>query len=153
VRTAFAAFLFVATFSSPALARPEHVTAVHDGDTFSIAAKWGPYKLPFTVRLLATKGGIDTPEIGSRARCDAENESAIRARDFTKTMIDESHGLVWLRRVRHDKYGGRIDANAMVRIKGKLVSLGDSLVSAGLAVVYDGVGMRTEWCASREKQE
>lgn len=125
------------------------VLAVHDGDTFSLADTWTPYHLRFSVRLLASDGGIDTPEIGSRAQCERENALAVTARDFARARIAESGGRVWLERVAHDRNGGRILANVIVRINGVRQSLGDLLLGAGLAVRYNGTGARQDWCTSQ----
>ena len=141
----FLAFLMLATPLQAA--PPVTVLNVHDGDTFSLAVLWTPYKLRFSVRLLANDGGIDTPEIGSRAQCEQENQLAIQAREFAKARIAESGNQVWLERVSHDRNGGRILANAILRINNRRHSLGDLLIENNLAVRYNGTGERYDWCS------
>jgi endonuclease YncB( thermonuclease family) len=136
----------MALCAASASAKPERVTEVHDGDSFRLADRWTPYALPYSVRLLAIKGGIDTPEIGKAARCEAENSAAIAARDFARAAIEASGWTVWLRRVSHDRNGGRILADALVKVNGRKVSLGDMLIKAGHAVRYDGTSARMDWC-------
>lgn len=146
MRTLALAIALSTCAASPVLARAEKVASVHDGDTFRLIEKWTPYGLGFSVRLLASQGGIDTPEIGSRARCEAENAAAVRARDYAREIITASGMTVWLSRVSHDRNGGRILADATVKVGGKKRSLGDMLIEGGYAVAYNGTGARKDWC-------
>lgn len=113
------------------------VLAVKDGDTLAVELPGLPAPLnPVAVRVR----GIDTPETGGRARCDAERRLAARATAFTRSALQHGREIAfgapaW------DKYGGRIDAD--VWIDGEL--LGERLISAGLARPYDG-GKRKGWC-------
>lgn len=138
--------------ATPALAKPDVVMAVHDGDTFTIAGEWAVvigrkilHRIPgpVSIRVLASHGGIDTPEIGAKARCLAENAAAILARDNLRALIAANGGKVRLGLLRHDKYGGRLLANATT----KAGSLGDAQIAGGFAVAYSGAGPRTDWCA------
>lgn len=117
----------------------ETVTRLKDGDTFEIAANWSPYDLDWSVRVL----GIDTPEKGHLAKCDIERDRAARARALATRLLNESQGRVRLVRVKHDKYGGRIDAEVILA-NGE--SLGDELIAAGLARPYNGNGPKPNWC-------
>ena len=144
--------IVLALLASPVAARPMHVIAVHDGDTLTVEGQWAvmqgrkvALRIPggVNIRLLASHGGIDTPEIGAKARCEAENAAAVKARDNLKTMIAANGGTVEIGDVHHDKYGGRLLANPTV----KAGSLGDAQIAGGFAVAYDGTGPRHVWCA------
>lgn len=117
----------------------ETVAYVKDGDTFEIAAHWSPYDLKWSVRVL----GIDTPEKGYLAKCQREKDLSLRAKALATKLIEESGNMVTLRNVKHDKYGGRIDADVIL-VDGS--SLADHLLEAGLAKRYNGGGPKPNWC-------
>lgn len=119
--------------------RSETVTGVIDGDTLSIAAAWSPYRLTWKVRIR----GVDTPEKGYLAKCKRERELSISAVALTRSLVTNSGGQIWLRNVKHDKYGGRIVADVYTR-DGR--SVGDALLNAGLAKRYNGSGPKPSWC-------
>lgn len=144
--------IFTLLLAVPAAASPMRVVSVHDGDTLTVAGQWAildgrkvALRVPggVNLRLLASRGGIDTPEIGTKARCEAENAAAVKARDNLKAIIAANGGVVDLEAARHDKYGGRLLANPRV----KAGSLGDMQINGGFAVAYDGTGPRHQWCA------
>ncbi|MBL8808111.1 MAG: thermonuclease family protein [Rhodospirillales bacterium] len=83
---------------------------------------------------------IDTPELGSHARCAAEAELAERAKRFTADRL--AAGPVEIARDTarpRDRYGRTL---ATVRVQGS--DLGEALVAAGLARRWDG--RRHPWC-------
>lgn len=123
----------------PSPAGYEKVAYVKDGDTFEIAAEWSPYDLKWSVRVL----GIDTPEKGYRAKCEREKRMSAKATALTERLIQESGNNVRLERVKHDKYGGRINASVVLADGSRLE---DHLVQAGLAKLYNGGGPKPSWC-------
>lgn len=142
IRAAILSFLLVLSSLSYAIAASYHVTVtgVHDGDTFAIDTPWMEFKeLRFFVRVR----GVDTPESGAKARCRSERERADIATNRTRELIAQSGGVVELRDVRHDKYGGRLNAQVYL-LDGR--NLADVLISEGLARPYDGKGIRKGWC-------
>lgn len=81
---------------------------------------------------------IDTPETGSRARCQAERDLGNRATQQARALI--SSGDVELRPTgRIDRYGRTI---AFVLIDGR--DLGETLIASGLARPWRG--RREPWC-------
>lgn len=133
-----------AMFCIPAhAAPPEKVARVIDGDTFVLDAKWSPYPLVWQVRIL----GIDTPEKGHLAKCPEEAEHSKKAMKHTADMLFLAGNKATLTQVSHDKYGGRLDAKVTLRIDGKPVDLGESLIAAGYARPYSGEGPKPDWCA------
>lgn len=115
------------------------VIRVIDGDTFIFDAPWDPFGLEWKIRIR----GIDTPEKGYLAKCEREKELAARAKALAEEQITQSGGLVILTSVKHDKYGGRYDADVRL-LDG--TSLADSLLTARLAKLYNGGGPRPNWC-------
>ena len=87
---------------------------------------------------ITTGSRIDTPETGSRARCQAERDLGNRATQQARTLI--SSGDVELRPTgRIDRYGRAI---AFVLIDGR--DLGETLIANGLARPWRG--RREPWC-------
>lgn len=117
----------------------ERVKKVKDGDTLQLGAEWSPYDLEWSVRV----SGIDTPEKGTRAKCGRERDLSKQATDLTKKLVAESDNRVTLQQVKHDKYGGRLNA-VVVLSDGRV--LGDELLKAGLAKRYNGGGPKPNWC-------
>ena len=151
IRALTLALLLATCSGEHAYARPMRVLDVHDGDTITVAGDWAimagravALRIPgkVNIRLLASKGGIDTPEIGAKARCEAENAAANKARDNLRALIAANGGMVDIEKAHHDKYGGRLLANPRV----KTGSLGDAQIAGGFAAAYDGTGPRTDWC-------
>jgi micrococcal nuclease len=124
--------------ASEALAGPVRavVERVIDGDTVEVRASiWLGQSLTVRVRI----DGIDTPE--ARSPCADERRLAIMAREFLAQRVLNKevalHGVVY------DKFGGRVRAE----ISDAQGSVGDALLSAGLARPYHGE-QRQPWCAT-----
>ena len=111
------------------------VLAVIDGDTIAVSARiWIGQDVVTRVRIV----GVDTPEL--RGGCTRERALAVEARDFVVDAIDA--GVVMLRDIRYDKYGGRV----LARVEnGGGRDLAALLIAAGLGRPYDG-GARASWC-------
>lgn len=113
------------------------VLSVLDGDSLKVDLPGLPPELsPITVRIR----GIDAPEAGSKARCDAERERADRATAMLAALL--RGGTPVFSSPEWDKYGGRILAT--VTVNGENVA--DRLIAAHLARAYDGQGARQGWC-------
>lgn len=109
---------------------------VVDGDTIKVRLPGLPQELqPVQVRLR----GLDTPETGNRAKCEAERVRGERATAFLEAALRS--GQVTFSNLGWDRYGGRIDAT--VRVNGQDVA--DLLIEARLGRAYDG-GRRDGWC-------
>ena len=134
-------FLILFLLASPAHAQEFYVykpVKITDGDTIKLdVSKESPLikKLGLSVRIK----GIDTPEKGSKAKCDKENILGQQATVFTTYLIGNKELL--LSQVEWDKYGGRIVAN--VKVGG--VDIAQELLKKGLARVYNGEKKKS-WC-------
>ena len=110
---------------------PALVERVHDGDTLraTIDGRSEP------VRLL----GIDTPEIGDKARCPAEQAKAVAARDRLRALVAAAgdRRLCTAGRDRYDR------VLASLLLDGQDAS--ERLIAEGLGRPYDG-GRREGWC-------
>jgi endonuclease YncB( thermonuclease family) len=84
---------------------------------------------------------IDTPETGSRARCDAERALGDRATEAARTLVAHARQLELRPTGRLDRYGRTI---AFVLIDGR--DLGETLIAEGLARPWRG--RREPWCDS-----
>lgn len=113
------------------------ILAVIDGDTIRVRAANLPTPLD---HMLIRIRGIDTPEIGSKAKCLHEQEEAEKARRFTEQFLLQ--GNIQIEDLKWDKYGGRVLADLWVAGK----SLSEHLIKAQLGRPYDG-GKRRPWCA------
>jgi len=131
--------------TASAFAKPVEIVSVHDGDTLTVRGQWAVmdgrkvlFRVPgpVNVRLL----GIDTPEMGARAKCDAERAAADRARDNLRAM---AQGKADMGPASHDKYGGRLLAD--IKVNGR--SLSAAQIDGGYAVAYTGEGQKKDWCA------
>jgi endonuclease YncB( thermonuclease family) len=112
------------------------VTRVIDGDTFEVDAMFFPRELGnISVRV----ADIDTPEKKPRAKCEIEHALAMRATEFTKTMLLNKKVIV--SNIKQDKYGGRIVATVYINN----TKLSDLLITKGLAKPYGG-GTKSSWC-------
>lgn len=115
------------------------VTKVTDGDTIRVdVSDWVLPELGDTmgVRIM----GIDTPEKGGRAQCEAEAELGAKATEFAKSVIAVGD-TVQIEVVQWDKYGGRF--NGIVLVNGE--NFGQMQIDRGLAKPYDG-GTKESWC-------
>jgi len=115
------------------------VTKVTDGDTIRVdASSWVLPELGDTIGIRIM--GIDTPEKGGRAKCDAEAELGEKATEFAKSVIAVGD-TVQVEVIKWDKFGGRIDA--VVLVDGQ--NFGQMQIDRGLAKPYDG-GTKESWC-------
>ena len=73
-------FILVLLFATPAFADNYKILRVLDGDTVEIEAKFLPKELKQT--LLLRMSGVDTPEIGGKAKCPNENKLAQEAKSL-----------------------------------------------------------------------
>ena len=134
-------FLILILLASPAHAQEFYVykpVKITDGDTIKLdVSKESPLikKLGLSVRIK----GIDTPEKGSKAKCDKENSLGQQATKFTTELVGNKELL--LSEVKNDKFGGRIVAN--VKVGG--VDIAQELLKKGLARVYNGEKKKS-WC-------
>lgn len=123
-------------FSPTAYAYEWEILRVIDGDTLEIKNECFPKELKLSVRVRE----IDTPEKGSRAKCDKEAKLAEQASKFTKQFVGKNKKATF-RNIKWDKYGGRLLAD--VEINGK--SLAGELVKNNYARSYDGK-KKSSWC-------
>ena len=134
-------FLIILFLASPAHAQEFYVykpVKITDGDTIKLdVSKESPLikKLGLSVRIK----GIDTPEKGSKAKCDKENALGQQASKYTTDLVGNKELL--LSQVENDHYGGRIVAN--VKVGG--VDIAQELLKKGLARVYNGEKKKS-WC-------
>lgn len=130
----------VAVFTAKAQANPYDmvVTKVTDGDTIRVATPWLPPELgdDIAIRIL----GIDTPEKGGRAKCEAEAELGAKATEFAKSIIKVGD-TVQVNILQWDKFGGRMNADVFVNGQ----NFAQMQIDKGLAVTYDG-GKKDSWC-------
>lgn len=116
--------------------------SVYDGDTFKTRLPSLPLPLAeVSVRIL----GIDTPELGFRAKCQQEQRLGLKAKKFLQKLLP-TNSLVVLSNYQWDKYGGRILAEVTVNH----INVGEELLKQHLAVPYLGQGPRHAWCAQQE---
>ncbi len=108
-----------------------------DGDTIVVDAAVWPGQ---TVRTSLRLDGIDTPEKGWRAKCDAEREAGLRATSFTTRWL-ASHPQFQITNIGRGKYAGRV----LGRVIAGDTDLAADLLEAGVARPYDG-GRRPDWC-------
>lgn len=114
------------------------ILRVVDGDTIVIAAPYlpPPLKPQLSVRVF----GVDTPEKGRAAKCEQEAYLALRASEYTRTLVKQSQ----IRKVviyGWDKYGGRILGDFVLNGE----SLRQQLLQNGFAREYYGGGQKS-WC-------
>jgi endonuclease YncB( thermonuclease family) len=115
---------------------------VYDGDTIDVSYQALPEPLN---KLRIRIPGIDTPELGSKARCDKEAKGAEAAREFLDSTLSGVN-VIRLYSPRWDKYGGRVLGKVYVTIAGKDVLLSDLMIKKGFARAYDGKSARQSWC-------
>ena len=113
------------------------VVKVIDGNTLKVDARgdFPPELATLNVRLR----GVDTPEKGGRAKCEAERRAGRAATAFTAAAV--AGGAATFRNLAWGKYGGRVLAD--VSVAGR--SLADRLIIEGHGRAYDG-GKRKPWC-------
>lgn len=103
----------------------------YDGDTCRFRAATGEV---LKVRFRS----IDTPEM--KARCDAEKEKAVAARDALLPMLRRADRIDLENAQHKDRWGRTL---ALVKADG--VDVGKALILLGLARPYSG-GKRKGWC-------
>lgn len=134
----FSSFIFFTTDTATASPKGYYwtVTDVYDGDTFTVDKKFYPEELgSIKVRIK----GIDTGELGYRAKCNLEAEKAETAKMFLQMKLMGKK--VTIRNVESDKYGNRVVADVFLGTE----KIADTLLSKDLAKPYDG-GKKEEWC-------
>ncbi len=114
------------------------IIKVSDGDTVVIAAPFLP--APLNPQLAVRIFGVDTPEKGFRAKCEAENQRGLAASEFTKkaVMASTQRQVVlydW------DKFGGRVLGDIILNGQ----SLRGMLIANGFAREYYG-DAKQSWC-------
>lgn len=114
------------------------ILKVNDGDTVVIAAPFLP--APLKPQLAVRVFGVDTPEKGFRAKCEAENQRGLAASEFTKNAVAKSikRQVIlydW------DKFGGRVLGDII--LDGQ--SLRAMLIKNGFAREYYGEAKQS-WC-------
>lgn len=111
------------------------VLRVVDGDTIAVRARiWLRQEVETTVRV----AGLDTPE--KNGRCEAEREMARKAQAFVEARLAE--GMVVLRDIEFEKYGGRVLARVSTPVGD---DLGRMVIDARLGRAYDGRA-KAGWC-------
>jgi endonuclease YncB( thermonuclease family) len=114
---------------------PAEVLRIIDGDTFVAAVQlWPGLQITTKVRLRR----IDAAEM--RARCPQERRLAEAARTGLTALL--AGGPVTLTRIKPDRYGGRVDADA---VNAARIDVGEAMLVRGLARPYTG-GRRQPWC-------
>lgn len=114
------------------------ITRVIDGDTVEIKVDWLPAELGDKIKIRIY--GVDTPEKGSRAKCEKEAKLGKAATEFTLNLIYNAESTAITIR-EWDKFGGRILGDVLVDGK----SLRELLVKEGYAREYFGAVKKT-WC-------
>lgn len=136
-------FVFLISLSNQCIAdtilHDFKIIEVIDGDTVRIKADFLPKPLPPTLKLRII--GIDTPEKGSRAKCEFERTKADEAANFLKDILSNQDN-VKVSIVKWDKYGGRVLGDIHLLSNQKV---SDTLLQAGYAVPYHGK-KKVDWC-------
>jgi endonuclease YncB( thermonuclease family) len=110
---------------------------VIDGDTVKVdVAIWPSVTVKTSIRL----AGVDTPEVGWRAKCPEELLAGNAATAFTKNWI-ATHSPLTIDLVKPDDYPDRYDAE-IVGADGTLLS--GALLASGNA--RPAKGTRKPWC-------
>ncbi len=137
---AIAALLAVFQPAGPAQAADYSwpVIRVVDGDTVKVDA--GADLPPELARLSVRLRGVDTPEKGRLAKCDAEKQAANAATAFAEAAIDKAASIL-VRDPAWGKWGGRVIADLIL----DGASLSTALLEAGHGRPYGG-GKREGWC-------
>ena len=113
------------------------ITRAVDGDTVEVQVDWLPAELGNKLKIRVY--GVDTPEKGARAKCEAEAMLGAKATEFTKKFVANKNASVEIKE--WDKFGGRILGDVIVNGK----SLRAELISKGYAREYFGDAKKS-WC-------
>jgi len=133
----------IAVFGQPKTygsATLNEITSIYDGDTFRATINWWPDIIGDRISIRVK--GIDTPEL--RGKCQKEKDLALKAKQFTVAKL-RSASKVRIKNMERGKYF-RIVADVMIHDTEGVSNLGHSLLSAGLAKIYDGTGTKYDWC-------
>ena len=114
------------------------VVRVVDGDTVKVDA--GADLPPELASLSVRLRGVDTPEKGRRAKCEAERQAGRAATAFTEAAVAGA-GSILVRDPAWGKWGGRVIADLI--LDGR--SLSAVLLETGHGRAYGG-GRRGSWC-------
>lgn len=108
-----------------------------DGDTIRADVMiWPGFIADTAIRVV----GVDTPEI-EQAKCAAEKERGIAARNFVNTWL-VTRMPITINTVLLDKYAGRVDA-VVLGANGELLAA--DIIKSGHGRPYNG-GARQSWC-------
>ena len=116
------------------------VVRVVDGDTVKVDA--GADLPPELASLSVRLRGVDTPEKGRRAKCEAERRAGLAAAAFTEAAVSGA-GTVVVRDPSWGKWGGRVIADLVL----DGAPLSSTLIAAGHGRPYAG-GKRRSWCGA-----
>lgn len=111
------------------------VRSIYDADTFKVHIPEWPDIVGKSISIRIR--GVDAPEL--RGKCQIEKDAARLAKQFTVEKLRTAK-VIELKDIQRGKYFRLLSD---VYVDG--VSLGQQLVSAGHARVYDG-GKRKGWC-------
>ena len=112
------------------MAREAGFLRVIDGDSFELQHE--------TFRI----ANIDAPEMPPRHRCDREGMLALMATQELERLFEETRPVsLILQRDGQDRYGRTL---ARVSLDGGRTDIGETLISQGLAVQWEG--RRHNWC-------
>jgi micrococcal nuclease len=119
------------------------VLEVVDGDTFkAIANPWPSIYVDISIRI----NGIDTPEKGGSAKCDAERLLAEEAKKVLVGLLFKRGEQVWLKNIQYGKFAGRVLADVFVGDLDVIAYMKSHKVGGKhIAHEYDG-GARKSWC-------
>lgn len=125
------------------------LVSILDGDTVTGYVDTSDPQMAYygKIRLI----GIDTPEMGGRAQCEAERSKAAEAKVFLKSQLEEGlarpvRGLARVCDIKPDKYSGRRLGRLEVYSNHQWVDLGALLIKKGLAFPYAGGRRGETWC-------
>ena len=136
------ALLALLPFNAMAMEYNWEVLRVVDGDTVEVKQEFLPEELRLYVRIL----GIDTPE--KKSKCASEVELAHQASAITTEIFNvakKNHSKITFKKIKWDKYGGRIDAEIWIDDR----NMSTDLIAMGVARKYDG-GTKQSWCVNGE---
>jgi len=115
------------------------VIRVIDGDTIDIEVSFLPPELGNSLKLRIY--GIDTPEKGHQAKCNAERKKAASATQYVQDLL-ASAKVVKVEFRKWDKFGGRVLGDLIIDNQ----RLSQLLIDSGHAIPYDGGRKNKNWC-------
>lgn len=133
-RPLLAAIIGLALATAPAVAEPGRVTHVVDGDTVWLEFRDAPVK----VRL----ANLDTPEIGTHAKCEAERRLGEAASAFARQMLPAGKVVdVQPSKRQNDPYGRLL---AAIVVDG--TDYAEMVIGARLGVAWNGRHPKPVFC-------